>query len=85
MLKLTEILILNWQHPVALHISDFVFHFLLAVYVECQLIFSLSLLFIVTKRQSGVQVVVMKESAFHCNAILLVLCSYLRLILGYVG
>jgi hypothetical protein len=34
---------------------------------------------------SGVQVVVMKESAAHCNAVLLFLCNCLRLILGYVG
>jgi hypothetical protein len=34
---------------------------------------------------SGVQVVVMKESATQCNAVLFFLCSCLELILGYVG
>jgi hypothetical protein len=34
---------------------------------------------------SGVQVVVMKESAAHCNAVLLLICSCLGLIVDYVG
>jgi hypothetical protein len=34
---------------------------------------------------SGVQVVVMKDSAAQCNAVLLFLCSCVRLILDYVG
>jgi hypothetical protein len=34
---------------------------------------------------SGVQVVVMKESAAHCNAVLLFLRNYIGLILGCVG
>jgi hypothetical protein len=34
---------------------------------------------------SGVQVVVMKESAAYCNAVLLILCSFRGLILGYAG
>jgi hypothetical protein len=34
---------------------------------------------------SVVQVVVMKDSAAHCNTVLLILYNFLRLILGYVG
>jgi hypothetical protein len=64
----------------------------LAVYMQVRLIFTLIILFILydymfrpNRPSSGAQVVVMKESAAHCNAVLLFLYNYLGLILGYVS
>jgi hypothetical protein len=64
---------------------------LLAVCIQVPLIFT-RLLFILyhyifrpNRPSSGVQFVVAKESAGHCNAVLLSLCNCLGLIIGYVS
>jgi hypothetical protein len=73
------------QNPVALHTSDFVFCFY-AVCVQRRLIFSRRFPIIDTtcdtnRPSSGVEVIVMKESAVHCNVVVLFLCSCVGLLL----
>jgi hypothetical protein len=86
------LLILNCiiHHPVALCRSDLAFRFycrLRATSVNILSSFSLCChyMFGPNRPSSGIQAVVMKESAVHCNAVLLFLCSFLGLFLAYVG
>jgi hypothetical protein len=78
---------IKMQQPVALHKSDLAFC-IFAIYVQRQLVFTHRLLFIVYHSMfrpnwpsSGVQVAVIKESAAHCNAVLLFLLNCLGLFL----
>jgi hypothetical protein len=80
------------QHPVALCRSDVTFSFsrrLCATSINILSSFSLYCHHYMFRRNrrtsSGVQVVVMKETAARCNAVLLSLRNFLELILGYVG
>jgi hypothetical protein len=60
------------QRPVALCRSDFAFRFL-AVYVQRRLLFIVyHYMFRPNRPSSGVRVFVMKDSAAHCNAVLLI-------------
>jgi hypothetical protein len=72
------------QHPQALRRPDFAFCFY-AVYVQRLFSIHVSFFFVVTTRfglpSSGVQVVAIKESATHCDAVLFILCGRLRLLL----
>jgi hypothetical protein len=58
--------------------------------VQCQLLFThrfslLTLMFWHIRPSSGVQIVVIKESGAHGNAVLFLLCSLLRLLLVMWG
>jgi hypothetical protein len=69
------------QHPVALCRSDFAFCFFAVCAMSVNILLSFSLycyyMFQPNWPSAGVQIVVMNESAAHCNAVMLFLCSCL--------